>query len=297
MSLVEHLEKLRHFHTVTHYRSINEAARSTGMSQAGLSKSIVNLENVLGVKLFVRSLAGLTLTKEGEILLKTTRTILNEVTEVELSLRSAKIADLPEMVKIGMYDSIAVYFFPHLARYIKAIYKNIELELVVDRSPLLASRIENGTLDLAIGVSLKKKSSKAAFYLLFEDHYSFYISPEAMDEAANLPLIFYPDASDEEGISNQEHLSKLAKTHTFHRAYNFETIKTLAALGLGVGVLPTQVASPLVRQKQLVAVKIQNMANLFGKHTIGFLASSRFSKKHPEFVKDIYRLGSRWTMT
>ncbi len=297
MSLVEHLEKLRHFSKVTTYRSINEAAQGIGMSQAGLSKSIASLEAVLGIPLFVRSQGGIILTKEGEILLRAAKKILAEATDVEFSLRALKAAQVPEKIRVGMYDSIAVYFFPELLSYLNSIYRDLEVELVVHQSSNLAALIKNGELDLAIGVYPLKTRQNMNFSLLFEDHYSFFASSSIAQEVERLPLIFNPHAMDENGIAIETLLQPVLKRRLSHRVYNFETLKSLTVLGLGVGMLPTKVAKPLVLQRQLTPVIIQKTPNLFGKHKIGFYASSKLLNAHQDFIDDIYRLGERWSKT
>lgn len=295
MSLSEHLEKLRHFCKLTDYNSINEAAQGMGMSQAGLSKSLAALENALDAKLFVRSKDGLVLTKEGQLVLGATKKILNEAATLEANLRSLRTSKIPERVRVGMYDSVSVYLFPDLVSYLKVIYPSVEIELLVDKSINLAVAVENGSVDIAVGVNLRERqSSKAQFFMLFEDHYSFYCASKVVAEVSKLPLIIHPTATDETGRSNEDALSALMKNRNVHRAFNFETIKTLTTLGLGIGVLPTQVAKPLVRQNLLINTKLLKTQSLFGKHSIGFLVSSSFLKRHEDFATDIYRLGQRW---
>ncbi len=299
MSLIEHLEKLRHFYKVTNYRSINEGAQAMGLSQAGLSKSIANLEAVLDTQLFIRTNDGLVLTNEGQMVLVATKKILSEAAELESNLRSIKAICIPEKITVGMYDSIAVYFFDDLKSYLKVIYPRVELELVVSSSSTLALMTKAGDLDLEIGVNFNRElSAKVEFFLLFEDYYSFYQSTKhSSQNLGDRGLIFHPDATDEHEVPTSKHLAGLTKSRLAHHVYNFETIKTLTQNGLGIGILPTQVAKPMVQSNQLMPVKIPRMPNLFGKHAIGFLASSHFLKNHREFAHDIFRLGERWSKT
>ncbi len=295
MALIEHLEKLRHFYKLSQHRSINEAAELMGISQAGLSKSIAALEEILETQLFTRSNQGLTLTKEGDLVLRATKTIITEAETVETELRSLKAASIPKTLHIGMYDSIAVYFFGELKSYLNTIYRGLNIELTVDASGQLANLIHSREVDLAIGVNLEtKKKVGDEFFLLFEDDYSFYVSPKIENYYTKAPLIIHPRATDLEGITIEETLSAAISKQGAHRAFNFETIKTLTVQGLGVGVLPTQVAKPLVQQRQLVAAQIPRTRSLFGRHNIGFLASEELLKSYREFAKDLYRLGQRW---
>ena len=280
MSLIEHLEKLRHFYKLTSYKSINEGAQGMGISQAGLSKSIANLESVLETSLFNRSNEGLTLTKEGELVLQATKKILSEANNLETNLRSLKAAQIPESIAMGMYDSIAVYFFEELETYLGSVYPEVKLNLVVDKSSRLSELVEQKDLDIAIGVNLKEKNSATQFFPLFEDHFSFYVSPHFKKSTSDLPLLIHPDAEDQVGQSNSEYIQRVVKNRRLHQVYNFETLKALTIQGMGIGVLPTQVAKPLVRQKQLVSFEMTKTKQIFGSH---------------QFATDVMRLGDRWS--
>lgn len=295
MALMEHLEKLRHFHKVAQHKSISEAAEGMGISQAGLSKSIAALEGVLGAALFLRSNQGLILTKEGELTLSAAKKILSEAYSLELNLRSLHAIKIPEKLRIGMYDSIAVYFFGDLISYLKTIYSGVQIELLVDTSANLVEAVKSDEVDLCIGVNFNaRRVRKSEFFLLFEDSYSFYLSAKAETFNASAPLILHPNAKDMDGISTEEHLRPLIARNGAHQVFNFETLKTLTAQGLGIGVLPNQVAKPLLAQRQLNQVQMPGVKNSFGRHNIGFLAAERFLLRHRDFANDIFRLGERW---
>ncbi len=295
MSLAEHLEKLRHFHRLADFRSINEASKVIGISQAGLSKSLSNLENIIGHSLFIRTPDGLVLTREGAIVLSTTKTILQEAALLETTLRSTSDMSHPEHLHIGLYDSIAVYFFSALSSYMKTIYKTVDIELLVDSSKNLALAAGKNDIDLAIGVNFKTRiPANCSYRSLFEDHFSFYTAAKNVDDAENLPLIIHPGAESGDGQTVESLIQYTIAKRGAHRVHNFETLKTLTLQNLGVGVLPTQVAKPLVNAKALAQVTLNKTKRLFGSHEIGVLISNKLTKAHPEFSNDIFRLGQQW---
>ena len=295
MPLSEHLEKLRYFHRLTKYRSIREASLAIGVSQAGLSKSLSSLESVLEVQLFMRSREGLIITKEGQEVLASTEKILIESTRLESRLRSLRSSKSPSRLKIGMYDSIAVYFFSELKAYLEIFYPNVHLELTADTSSSLSNLVHRGDLDIVIGVNLDLDAKKTVeFFRLFDDYYSFYTSARHDGNIRDQPLLIHAFADDHDRRSVENHLSTLIDTHGAHRVFNFETLKTLTVQGLGIGVLPTQVAKPLVKTGILKSVQLPKTKHLFGVHNIGFLATAEFLKFHRLFAEDVYRLGALW---
>lgn len=298
MRLAEHLEKLLHFQRLSKFKSINEASHQIGISQAGLSKAIRSLEDVLEIQLFHRSREGLTLTKEGSEVLKTAEKILQESTNLEVRLRSLSASQAPKLLRVGMYDSIAVYFYNDLEKFLRRIYPGVRIELTVDSSASLAKLVASENLDLSIGVNLSEaQSSKTEFFRLFDDSYSFYIVNRYQETEENAPLLIHSRATDHNGTSMEESLRSLAKKRRIHRVLNFETLKTLTIQGLGIGVLPTQVAKPLVRSGLLIGTSLPREKQFFGPHTIGFLATKSFLKSHRAFAEDIYRLGEHWSTT
>ena len=71
------IESLRYFIELARAGSFYGAAKSSFISQQGLNKAISSLESELGYKLVERSRRGVRLTREGEVLLKHARRIVN----------------------------------------------------------------------------------------------------------------------------------------------------------------------------------------------------------------------------
>lgn len=76
--MVLDLSRLDRFIAVAESGSINKAAMATGISQAGLTKSIRQLEEQLQARLFDRSARGVVLTREGQAFLTHARLIINQ---------------------------------------------------------------------------------------------------------------------------------------------------------------------------------------------------------------------------
>ncbi len=266
------------------------------ISQAGLSKSISSLEAALGVKLFVRSRQGLSLTKEGIEVMGVAKVIMKEAQELEIRLSAMKTVASPDRLRIGMYDSVAVYFFPELANYLAVAHPRLTVELTVDTSSSLSAAILAGGLDLAVAANLGNHVRPGLEYLeLFEDHYSFYVSVTVGSDFSKLPLLIHPKAADSMGRTVEDHLAASFRRSRFHRVHNFETLKILTSQGLGIGVLPTQVARPLLKKNVLINAAVEKHRLHFGLHSIGLMVSKKFIQSYGDFSADIYRLGVRWS--
>jgi LysR family transcriptional regulator, benzoate and cis,cis-muconate-responsive activator of ben and cat genes len=95
------LHHLRAFSIIAESRSFSKAARQLHVSQPPLSRHIHQLEEELGVKLFVRSASGVELTREGLMLLEQARTVLAEADGfVELAGRAK--TGVANRLRVGM---------------------------------------------------------------------------------------------------------------------------------------------------------------------------------------------------
>ncbi len=72
------LRDLRYFAAVVEEKSIGQAAERLGISQPGVSRRITHFERDIGIKLFVRSTRGVTLTPAGEALYEDTQDIVDQ---------------------------------------------------------------------------------------------------------------------------------------------------------------------------------------------------------------------------
>ncbi len=296
MSLVDHLEKLLYFRRLVKHKSIKSGSQVIGISQAGLSKSMSTLEEALNVQLIKRSSQGLQITKEGELVLEATEKMFATINSIESRLRALQRVSAPHRFRIGMYDSIAVYLFPDLFDYLSEIYPNVHVELLVHSSSELKSAVKEGRIEIAVGVNLDDHQLTELEYLpLFEDYFGFFIAPGIQESLTEKPLIFHPDARDEQGKSVETYLKKISSGRSNHLVHNFETIKLLTRQRVGVGVLPIRVAGPLTARKELVQISLDKFKSTFGKHTIGILTSKSFVKKNQVFMDDIFRISEAWS--
>ncbi len=99
----------RYFLATSEAGSFTKAASDLGVTQSTLSRRIDHLEQQLGVRLFVRSQSGVTLTAEGESILQTAREIEAKILEIQGSLIGSD-KRLDGTVRISVTDGLAAYW-------------------------------------------------------------------------------------------------------------------------------------------------------------------------------------------
>ncbi|MBX9767244.1 MAG: LysR family transcriptional regulator [Bdellovibrionales bacterium] len=294
MALSDHLEKLKNLVAVAKYQSINKAGQRIGLSQPSLSTSLRLLEEDLGCKLFTRTSKGVIPTEDGKTLVEFANRILMLSSEVEAQIRHTK-RDLDVHLRIGTHESISVYFFPDFIRYLNSAFPKLRLSLKTGRSRAAIDWLKSGDIDVAISVeppSGKKIISQSLFY----DHFNFFMMPNSENWQAS-PLILMPDALEMTGKTLRTQIADYAKKHDrILECENHETVRALSEEGLGIGLLPDQVAKNSVSRNRLVRVTGKVLPANIVRHSIGysFLSHRKDDLALQDFLKELVRFSSVW---
>lgn len=92
------VQQLKYIVTVAETGSITEAAKQLFISQPSLSNAVKEIEKEIGIAIFLRSHAGITLTKEGMEFLGYARQVIQQM---EL-LEDRYVTDLPQKIRFGV---------------------------------------------------------------------------------------------------------------------------------------------------------------------------------------------------
>ena len=141
------LSDLEIFRSVALEGSVSRAAEKLHRVQSNISTRVKQLEERLGVRLFLRQSRGLALTPAGESLLPYAERLLDLCNEAEAALTDGKPRG---SFRIGTLESTAAARLPAVLSRYHALYPDVEVELVTDTSQGLVDRL----LALEIEVAL-----------------------------------------------------------------------------------------------------------------------------------------------
>lgn len=138
---------LRYFSVVAEENNMSRAAQRLFMSQPPLSRHIRQLEERLGVTLFVRHTRGLTLTEDGQRVLEIVRPLLalQDKTWATLS-QLAKTGE--QSLRLGLSTAFEQGVFAALESQLNMRVQ--KLHIVRHSSPELARQVRRGKLDAAL---------------------------------------------------------------------------------------------------------------------------------------------------
>ncbi len=141
--------KYRTFLAVADAGSISEAARRLFVSQPAVSAEIAALEEMLGVRLFIRSRRGIRLTEAGETLLHHVRSALTILSAGEERLR--ELAGLTRgTLRIGASDmTLRFYLLAPIAEFRKR-HPAVRLQVTNAPTPKTLAALRDGSIDFGV---------------------------------------------------------------------------------------------------------------------------------------------------
>jgi LysR family transcriptional regulator, pca operon transcriptional activator len=144
------LNQLRAVGTIVEVGSIAEAARRLGVSQSATSKMLREIEEELGLTLFIRHPKGVEVTSAGHRVAESARRIALEMDTLQDELEQMagrKTAG----VALGALPTAASGVVSGMLARFKAYRPNASVQIVQGRSDDLLPRLSAGDLDLVIG--------------------------------------------------------------------------------------------------------------------------------------------------
>lgn len=148
--LIDPRVKLRHiacFLEVARLKSVVRAADALNMSQPAATKTIQELEEILGAQLFDRSRRSLFLTPAGE---QFQRYAASSVSALKQGIDSVRMADRESIVRVGALPTVSARILPPAVMRLAGGGK-ARARIVTGPNDYLLSLLRAGEVDLVIG--------------------------------------------------------------------------------------------------------------------------------------------------
>lgn len=143
------LRQLRYFVTVAESGSISAAAQLLHVAQSAVSRQMKMLEDDVGGALFRRSVAGVTLTDSGAMLLERARFILREVESAANDV-STFSRGMRGVVRMAAPASLGRLLYVHAVPPFRRQYPLVQLELSESPTEDVLHGLLTGALDMGI---------------------------------------------------------------------------------------------------------------------------------------------------
>ncbi|MEM9066137.1 MAG: LysR family transcriptional regulator [Planctomycetota bacterium] len=143
------IQQLRYFVAAAETGSITGAARRCRVAQPSLSAQIKKLEAYLGVSLFDRQGRGVVPTAAGELLLPRARDLIEELGDIERSLKTDTDAGVGSLA-VGAIPTIAPFVVPEIIARLRRVLPGCVVSVREDYTELLTEALVENSLDLAL---------------------------------------------------------------------------------------------------------------------------------------------------
>ncbi|EJK4718310.1 LysR family transcriptional regulator, partial [Salmonella enterica] len=145
--------RLRHLHTfvaVAQQGTLGRAAETLNLSQPALSKTLNELEQLTGTRLFERGRLGAQLTVPGEQFLTHAVKVLDALNTAGQALNRKEDASA-DVVRIGALPTAALGILPAAIGRFHQQQKSTSLQVATMNNTMLLAGLKSGEIDLGIG--------------------------------------------------------------------------------------------------------------------------------------------------
>lgn len=254
---------------VAEKRNFTRAAQALSLTQPAVSHHISQLEQELGVRLFVRGNGDLILTPEGETVLRYVRRMkaLEKKMAEELQEAGRRLTRLRIGITHTAESSIVAEV---LARYTNE-NPGISITIVTDNINNLYDMLENFELDLAVVEGRSTRPELSALMLdtdylvcvLANTHPLSHSSMITLDEIRQEKLILRLPNS-ETRVRFESALAAIGESiadfQVILEVDNVATIKDLIRKNLGISILARSACMDELRKGKLTALPIENLS-------------------------------------
>lgn len=143
------LNKLVYFVTVAEKQNITYAAEALHMTQPPLSRAMKELEEELGVTLFIRGKRKFALTEEGRYFLEQANNILRIADHTKAHLCKMQDEALSGKLRLGTTESAAGEILPGIISHMRQMYPKARFEVYCGNSADICNRLRSGLIDVA----------------------------------------------------------------------------------------------------------------------------------------------------
>jgi LysR family cys regulon transcriptional activator len=247
--------------TVRQNLNLTAVAKALFTSQPGISKSIIELEDELGIEIFTRHGKRLrAVTEQGKLVVAAAERILREVEALKRVGADYAAQDHGELV-VATTHTYGRYFLPSAIARFSARYPKVVVSIVQGSASEVSRMLRNAEADLALTpadlsgddtlLTVPCANSRPVAVVPANHPLAAQVRLGS-DDLASFPLII-----NDEMFGQREMFARWERTpHVALRAADAEMVKTYVALGLGVGIVE-DIAFDTERDGSLCAIPFE----------------------------------------
>lgn len=252
--------------------NLTDVANTLFTSQSGVSKHIKDLEDELGLELFIRKgkrLLGMT--EPGQELLAIVERMLLDAKNIK-NLADQYTQRDEGTLTVATTHTQSRYALPRVVATFKQTYPNVHLKLHQGSPSEIVQMLQRGEADIGVATEALAGVDDLISFEYYDwqhavvvppNHPLIDVQPLTLADIAQFPLITYHEGFT--GRSVIDHTFKEAQLtpNVVMSALDSDVIKTYVELGLGIGIL----ASVAFNADKDAPLQLLDSSNLFPKNT------------------------------
>ncbi|MCK0536708.1 LysR family transcriptional regulator [Alcanivorax quisquiliarum] len=239
---------LRYFVAVAEERNFTRAAEKLFIAQPPLTRAIKQLEDEIGIDLFIRKPRGLELTSGGAYFLLQAQQVLDKIEAMVEDTRRIALGR-KTVFSIGFVPSV---FYGQLPLMVRRLRQNKNLEIVLHelKTRQQIDALKSGRIDIGFG-RLRIDDPDVEQEILFDEPLVAALpaghplagAPPSMEQLADVPMIVFPTgpgpnfADITHGLFRRRGL----KVNVIQQVNDLQTALSLVASEMGFTLVPEQV--------------------------------------------------------
>jgi LysR family transcriptional regulator, low CO2-responsive transcriptional regulator len=258
------LRQIKIFLSASKHMSFTRAANELHISAPAISMQIKEMEDDMGVILFVRENKKVSLTTAGEYFLVYARRVASTLIEASNMMERLRGTEV-RALRIGVV-STAKYFLPEMLLEFKKDYPSLQIKVDVRNRQQLTELLRDGELDIAImGQPPRELDARVE---AFANHPHGFIASPNNSLAGNVEIV--PDAlnnheviSREPGSGTRALMEDYFSKHCIYPIISMEmssneTIKQAVIAGLGISFVSLHIVGNELANRQLIVLDVQD---------------------------------------
>jgi LysR family cys regulon transcriptional activator len=258
--------------TVREGLNLTQAAKRLFTSQPGVSKQIRELENELGVEIFVRRGKRLVaLTEPGRMAVQIIEELLQQTENLKQIAREFQDKAAGTLA-IATTHTQARYALPTVVRQFKRRYPKVHLTLKQGNPPQLAEMVLAGEADVAIATEALDHYPKLLALPGYQWNHCVVVPAKhplakservTLEELAQYPIITYDPAFAGRTHIDEAFAARGLKPDIVLSAIDADVIKTYVELEMGIGIVAAMAFDP----KRDRSLRLLDASHLFKSNT------------------------------
>ena len=233
---------LRVFYEVCKHMNMTKASKELFVSQPAISKTIHDIEQDYGVKLFERWNKQLYLTPEGATLYEYSKQAVNLLDAIDKSMQARNGKDI---IRVGASITIGTSILGEIAADFCAEHPSVKIEALVDSTPVIEQALLQGQIDLSFvegrlaSPEIKSETVGCTDIVLVvgRTHELYGQEGITLEDLSGRDFIVREKGSRTREKFSMEMERNNIRWNPAWECHNTQTIKNAVDAGLGIGVL------------------------------------------------------------